>query len=266
MKPSRILTSPLRGLPDFIIVGAQKSGTTSLYHYLRQHPQMLPAFKKEINYFDTKYGRSPYWYRAFFPMKKQLDKGFITGEASPCYLLDPQAAVRMSRLVPEAKLIVLLRDPVFRTVSSYYHSVRKGRESLPLKEALERESGEVDEILAKTSAGGGLTRAESKKLRRKAYTRRSRYAEQLAVYFQYFPREQFFVESAEALFSSPVSVIGDVCEFLGIDRQFVPEDLTPKNVNSYSGIPEETIAELSAYFRPMNEQLFEMVGKRFDWI
>ncbi|HEX9782521.1 MAG TPA: hypothetical protein VGA56_07280, partial [Opitutaceae bacterium] len=104
-------------MPDFIILGAQKAGTTSLYAYLLEHPQVLPARKKEVHYFDLRYERGERWYRSHFPSQRamqargrSLGNRVITGEATPYYLFYPRAPERVASVVPNAKFIVLLRD------------------------------------------------------------------------------------------------------------------------------------------------------------
>lgn len=141
----RRASSRYRKLPDFLIIGAQKSGTSSLFHYLGQHPALRPAFRKEVHYFDGGLKNGESWYRSHFcldsPGGHQAVKAF---EASPLYLFHPLAARRIHDRIPGMKLVVVLRNPVERAISQYFHSRRHGRESLPLMEALQQE----DERLA----------------------------------------------------------------------------------------------------------------------
>ncbi len=122
----RRLTSGSRRLPDFIILGAQRAGTSSLYYYLSQHPQILPAVRKELHFFDDHYRRGLGWYRSQFPTRGA--RGTITGEATPYYLSHPHAPARIQRLLPQARLIVLLRNPVERAISHYFFEVSHQRE------------------------------------------------------------------------------------------------------------------------------------------
>ena len=114
-------TSPLRLLPDFLILGAQRCGTTSLYNYLAQHPSVGPlVLEKGAHYFSTNYDKSLAWYRSHFPMKwraaaeRRHGRPFVTGEGSPYYLFHPLAAQRVAKTLPHVKLLVMLRDPVER--------------------------------------------------------------------------------------------------------------------------------------------------------
>src|SRR5579885_2674785 len=137
----RTITSSIRLLPDFIIIGTQRGGTTSLYAYLGQHPQIAPAVIKEVHFFDNNYERGVGWYRTQFPflIEKSIAKNigqqnFITGEASPYYLFHPHVPERAAKVVPGAKLIVLLRNPIDRAYSHYYHEVELGHEKLSFEQ------------------------------------------------------------------------------------------------------------------------------------
>ena len=142
---ARVLTAPARALPDFVILGAQKAGTTSLYAYLCAHPDVRAAARKEVHYFDLNYARGATWYRSMFPLAAGLarerrgGRRVLVGEASPYYLFYPLAAERAGAVVPSAQLIVLLRDPVERAWSHYRHEVKAGREPLEFEAALAAE-------------------------------------------------------------------------------------------------------------------------------
>ena len=133
-------------MPDFLIIGTQRGGTTSLYNYLLARPQIAAATRKEVHFFDNNFHRGIPWYRAHFPSLIQGDMAetirgqrFITGEASPYYLFHPHAPARAALVVPKAKLIVLLRNPVDRAYSHYCRMVKKGRETLSFEDALAQE-------------------------------------------------------------------------------------------------------------------------------
>ena len=134
---ARRLTSRLRILPTFLVVGAQKSGTTSLFDYIAGHPNFGEPTRKEIRFFLPKFGGDVAWYRAHFPLKVEQMyreargcKPYITGEATPQYMLKPSAAKLANAVVPKAKLIAVLRNPVDRCFSGYHHSRRNHREAV----------------------------------------------------------------------------------------------------------------------------------------
>src|SRR5215470_750369 len=131
---ARRATASARALPDFLIIGAQKAGTTSLYAYLTAHRDVRPAGRKEVHYFDLGFTAGAElgegWYRSMFPLRARLaldgrrtGRPVRTGEASPYYLFHPAAPQRAAALVPEARLLVLVRDPVERAWSHYRHEV-----------------------------------------------------------------------------------------------------------------------------------------------
>ena len=141
----RLLTSPFRVLPDFVIIGAHKSGTTSLYDFITQHPSIESASEKEPCYFSTKYKFGSLWYRSNFPteLSKYLlakkDGKFYTGEATTSYLFHPSSAYRMKKMLPNIKLIVILRNPVDRAYSNYNYSVKYNKETLSFMKGIELE-------------------------------------------------------------------------------------------------------------------------------
>ena len=128
-------------LPDFVIIGAQRSGTGRLYGLLTRHPDVERASVKEVHYFDRpdNFRRGIEWYRRRFPARRRGSQRHITGEATPSYLVDPPVPERIAEAVPEVRLIVLLRDPVARAYSHFHMAYRKGNETRSFEEAVEEE-------------------------------------------------------------------------------------------------------------------------------
>lgn len=249
-----------------MILGAQKCGTTSLYDYLVQHPQVLPAWEKEIHYFDLNYARGERWYRSHFPTAAALagtSGRCVTGEATPYYFFHPHVPGRLRSLLPDARLIVLLRDPVDRTISHYRHEVRAGRETLSLSAALEAEEERIEPEYRRLMAEPGH---EATGYQNYSYRKRSVYADQLMAYLALFPREQILVLRSEDLFERPEPTLGRAFEHLRIEASFRPPDLRARNVNrqreEVSGAIRE---ELARYFAPHNRRLEELLGRSFGW-
>ncbi|RAQ39531.1 deacetylase sulfotransferase, partial [Arthrospira sp. O9.13F] len=138
--------------PHFIIIGTQKGGTNSLYQYLCQHPQIIPAASKEIHYFTLNYHQPPQWYQSQFPRLPHPQQ--LTGEGSPYYLYHPAVPQRLHQYSPQVKLIVLLRNPVDRAISHYYWEVKLGCEPLSLEKAIAAEAGRLKGEQEKLSANG----------------------------------------------------------------------------------------------------------------
>lgn len=258
----RQLTGPLRGLPTLLILGAQRSGSTSLFNYLVQHPDVLAPFAKEIHYFDLHYQEGLRWYRGRFPYAHRLRVGALTLDASPYYLLHPLAPERAAALLPGAKLIALLRHPVERALSHYQHEVRGGREPLAFDVAIDREEERLRGEEARVQADPTYY---SHHLHRHSYLRRGVYVEQLRRWTRYFPRSQLLVLQSERLFRDPVATTATVHDFLGL-RPHRLSHYKPFLHGSYErALPAELRGKLNAFFEPHNRELFSWLGEEFDW-
>ena len=259
----RVPFSKLRALPNFIIIGAQKAGTTSLYHYLGSHPQITMSSKKEVHYFDLNFSKGENWYRTHFPFAKSLGKETIIGESSPYYLVHPHAPLRIHKLLPTIKLIVLLRNPVERAISHYFHEKKKGRESLPIMEAMaieeERISLEWKRMVENSSYHSATFRSRS-------YKRRGMYLSQLKRYFQYFSKEQLLIVDSEGFFENPKRVLKKIYRFLLVDSDFENVDLEPMNIGlKNSDVPSEARDYLKQYFYGPNQDLYDYLNMDFNW-
>jgi hypothetical protein len=257
------LTWKRRPLPDFIIIGAQKSGTSSLFAYLSQHPQLVPSFGKAVHFFDggrdagvDVHARGESWYRAQFPIAGR--QGARAFEASPLYMFHPLVPARIHRLLPRVKLIALLRDPTERAISHYFHERRKGREPLQIMRALAAEDERLAPILRSEDYGNPAFRSYS-------YKSRGHYAEQLARYLTCFPREQILVLSSERFFLQPSETLRSVFEFVGVDPGVTISDLRARNVGSRSDVEPDVRHYLDDHFLSPNMALYELIGAEFGW-
>jgi hypothetical protein len=258
----REATSSLRGLPSLLIIGAQRSGTTSLFNYLVQHPEVLPPLGKEIHYFDLHYGRGLSWYRGRFPYARRLRRGAITLDASPYYLIHPLAPERAARLLPGVKLVALLRNPVDRALSHYQHEVRDGRESLPFADAVDREA---ERLLGETERLSADPTYYSFNHHRYSYLLRGLYLQHLRRWVRQFPRSQLLILQSERLFRDPVGTTALVHDFLGL-RPHRLERYQPFLHATYErAMPAALRTRLVTYFEPHNRELFQWLGEEFDW-
>ncbi|UCC92585.1 MAG: sulfotransferase domain-containing protein [Thermoplasmata archaeon] len=257
---SRLASSGLRSLPAFVIIGGMKCGTTSIYKYLVQHPSVEKGFMEEVHYFDLNYHRGLSWYRAHFP-KKGKDSP-IAGDDSPYYLFHPLVPERVARDLPEAKLIVLLRNPVDRAFSHYNHELKRGRETLSFPEALEREDERLEGEVDRMEADGEYN---SHNHQRFSYTARGRYAEQLERWFSVIPRERFLIMQSEEMFRDPASALAITLDFLDLPPLESPS-FPVHNPGGYSSsIDPGTRSRLEEHFRPLNQELYRLLGRSFDW-
>ena len=263
-----LLTSSLRVLPDFIIIGAQRSGSTSLYNYLIEHPHIHPGLMKEVHFFDNNYHKGVNWYRSFFPLSahiRYLDRThrrrFLTGEATPYYLYYPHAPRRIHATCPDVKLIVLLRNPVERAYSHYHHEVRLGVEDLPFAEAIEREKSDVPREVAKILKDENYRSFSHQNY---SYLSRGIYIEQLEAWKEYFLREKMLILKSEDFFSNPDLVLDRTYEFLGVSKQ-TSTDFQIHNSLPYRNIEPEIYESLTDYFEPYNHRLYQFLDMDLDW-
>lgn len=247
-----------RVLPTAVILGAQKCGTTSLHGYLVQHSGVIPPLRKEVHYFDLNYPRGEAWYRAHFG---RADEAGLNLDASPYYLFHPAVPARLHALLPDAKLIVLLRDPVRRAYSHYWHERAKGREKLEFEEAIAAEPARVEAADAQL-ADGSLDRSADHQ--HFSYLARGRYAEQLERWFALYRRERFHVVRFEDLVMEPLARLNDVLAFLGLPAAS-RVDLEPRNTRRYPPMSEAMAARLRDYFAPHNRRLEVLLGRDLGW-
>ncbi len=205
----------LRGqsnLPDFLLLGAQKAGPTSLYNYICRSPEVFPSLRKEVHYFSKYRLPNLSWYETFFPTNPGNEVGgFATGEATPFYLFHPDAPRRIADSGIAPKFIVILRCPVDRAWSHYRHEKRKNREPLPFEQALLAEPERL-----RGTTGRVLDRAHQEALQRHSYLARGQYMSQINRFLRYFDERDFLFLSLDHLRSDPATVVARSCEFLGV--------------------------------------------------
>ena len=251
----------IRPLPDFIIIGAMKSGTTSLFTYLQQHPQLFPSSIKETKFFinPDRFAKGQAWYRAHFPLTRQISIGAKTYEASPGYIFNPLAPKRIFELIPKVKIIAVLRNPTERAISHYFHEKRKGRESLPIDKALQEEEKRLEQAIKTKDYF-------SEAYLHCSYKRRGIYKEQIEWYLNYFPSQKILIFSSNELFVEPGNCLKRIFDFVGVDREFEIKDLVPCNVASNKSKVDASVYEyLNNYFMQHNEELYELIGKNYTW-
>jgi hypothetical protein len=248
-------------LPDFIIIGAQRAGTTSLYNYVTQHPKVAPARVKEVHYFSVNYQLGRAWYEHHFPRTRGLRRR-ITGEASPYYIFHPHSPSRVRELCPDVKLIALLREPVARAFSHYRHEVGLGEEPLSFEQAVAREDQRIAPDVERL-ATDPLYEAHAH--RHYSYIARGRYVEQLRNWTTQFPLEQILVLRSEDLFEDPRSVYGQTVRFLDLPEHDLESYQRYNAAAEIEGMTPHLRQTLAEYFRPFNEQLYDFVGRDFGW-
>ena len=245
-----------RNPPKFMVIGAEKSGTTSLYHYLNQHPQFLPSIEKELDFFDIEYNRGIDWYLAHFPPLPEQYK-FITGEVSANYIYSPQAPQRVWDLFPELKLIVILRNPVARTISRYHMLLNQGSPKQPLEQAINQE---INNISAAIESG----EIPWQVLNRNRNVGNSLYIYHLKRWLKVFPREQLLVLKSEEFYQNPATTLEKIFAYLEVPNHQLP-NYQKYNAGSYGAISEEITNKLADFFAPHNQQLADYLEIDFNW-
>lgn len=263
-----IATASARMLPSFLVVGAQRAGTTSLFKALVQHPAVLPpVLHKGVHYFDTCFDRGVRWYQGHFPLtlvarlKERNGVLPITGESSPYYMFHPRAPERIASSLPEIKLIVLLRDPVERAYSAHTHELARGFETEPFEKAVELEpirlAGEAERISADPEY-------YSHHHQHSAYLARGRYVDQLERLESVVGGDRLSVVQSEEFFEDPVSVYHEVVDFLGLPR-WQPPRFDRHNARQRAQLPNDLRRRLEDHFEPYDERLAAWLGKTPGW-
>ncbi|WP_345762005.1 sulfotransferase domain-containing protein [Diaminobutyricibacter sp. McL0608] len=274
------LTASGRPDPEFLLIGTKRGGTTSLYYDILKQPQVIPLFPsarylpkandtKGIHFFDTNYQRGERWYRSNLPTRaarrraeNRLGKPVVVGEASPYYLFHPLAAERAAAMVPDAKLILLLRDPVMRTYSHWKERRRNNAEPLDFLDALDAEdsrlAGEQERMLAEP---GYYSYAHEQQ----SYATQSRYIIPLRRWVELFGIDNVLVIASEDYYADPGAAVEGVARYLGIDYSPLT---APEHRNAAAGEALDPAVQkmLSERFAPDTKELEELIGRKLPWV
>ena len=283
----RKITSRFRMLPSFLIIGGSRSGTTSLFAHLIEHPNIIPGSMKEVYFFQYFTNNKTSFYRSQFPIKR---KNLITCDSTSSYFVHPLIPARVHKLLPSAKLIVILRNPVERAYSEFHYTVALG---LELTENFE---DVIKSELKRIEIGNKKPELKIENTNYKHFTfshlRDGLYAQHLERWLKFFSKEQLLVLHTKDLYTNLDQTLSETFEFLNLPKyqienrieknkidkirplagheQNVYKNIDSKtrtlfNVQNYPEMKPETRKFLQDFFRPHNEKLFKMIGKRFDW-
>lgn len=250
-----------RQLPGLVIVGAQKAGTTQLFAGLVRHPQCFGGRAKELQYFSKSRDRPISWYRAQFPLARSVAKvGGLCMEATPAYLPSPPALRMMGRVLPDAKVVVLLRDPVARAFSHFQHYRTRHLDNREFAEAVREQ---IAQTPYQAVRGAALGPDAPEMLQ---YVHRGYYALQLEVLLDQYPRDRVLVVDSADLFDDTNAVCQQVFDFVGLKRHDVPPKKIQNRGYYRERVDAETAALLREHYRPHDELLTELIGRRFRWM
>jgi hypothetical protein len=238
--------------PDFIIIGAAKCGTSSLFKYLSEHPQILPPHKKELNFFTPEnFNKGINWYLSQFPAIAD-EPDFLTGEASPAYFNSPIAIENIPKLFPETKIILLLRNPVDRAISLYYHNVKCGYETRDINEVLQAEI-QQREKLSEENLQGQI-----------GHIFDGIYTNKVEKWMNVIAPEKFLIVQTEDLSSNSAKTVNQVFRFLGL-HQYQAADYFRYNAGNYYLVDKGIKKQLAEIFAPYNQRLEEFLERKFNW-
>lgn len=250
--------------PDFIIIGAQKAGTTGLFFTLSKHSLIVEGSKKEIHYFDNDdwYAKNElHTYHSFFPLPFSLPKGAKLFEATPIYIFHPEVAKRLHQYNPNLQLILILRNPADRAFSAWtmYHHHFNAKTGLyedlhdprTFTEAVEEELAVIEHS----------TYYEDKK----AYVKRGLYHYQVEEFLKYFPKEQILFLESKDLKKSFEQNLAKVQDFIGVPQEDLHIIQANKSKISDKELYTKDIQKLKEFYKPHNEKLFELIGQEYQW-
>jgi hypothetical protein len=212
-------------LPNFLIVGAQRSGTTSLHYYLTQHKDvLLPDTKKEVNFFTNQ----PFSKKSIDDYRQYFGHWCgerAVGEASPTYMFTSYVPKLIASQLPNVKILCILRDPVARSYSHYCYSLKRKLEWLPFNQAIAQEDQRVKKLWETTGRESWYY----------AYKYLSDYELHLKRFMEYFPRDQIFVTTFEKLVNTPDDALREICQFINVDENFQFQKITKDNIRTNFG-------------------------------
>jgi Sulfotransferase domain len=239
--------------PDFLIVGAMKAATSAIYDYLGSHPRVIRRYPKELHFFTLHFEQGLEWYLSQFSPVRQNKQGqpLLTGEASPTYLVDPNAPGGIHKLFPKVKVIASLRNPTDRAISHYYHQVKRVKnETRSIEEAFSEK--ELEKI---TTHRASAT---------KHYIQNGLYAQHLQNWFNVFPREQMLLLNYHALETHPDEFVKQIFMFLEL-QDFLPTNIEKIYANQYSQPPLEVKQRLDDFFKLHNQELEKLLDVELLW-
>tara|TARA_B100000953_G_scaffold99107_1_gene81383 strand:- start:1055 stop:2044 length:990 start_codon:yes stop_codon:yes gene_type:complete len=283
----RKITSRFRMLPSFLIIGGSRSGTTSLFAHLIEHPNIIPGSMKEVYFFQYFTNNKTSFYRSHFPIKR---KNLITCESTSNYFVHPLIPARVHKLLPSVKLIVVLRNPVERAYSEFQKKVNLGEQITEnFEDDIKSELKRIEIGNKKPELKIGNTNYDQFSF---SHLRHGLYAQHLEKWLKFFPKEQLLILHAKDLYDNLDNIIAETFEFLNLPKYQVEnriekskiDKIRPlgghehniyKNIDSktrtlfsvqnYPEMKSDTRKFLQDFFRPYNEKLFKMIGRRFDW-
>ena len=248
------LTNSIRVLPDFMLIGSTKSGTTSLYHYLDSHDELVAASKKYVGYFDVNYRLGLAWYRSWFQTKINKGKS-LSFDATPSYFQFSWSAKRIAETLPNVKLLLVLRNPTDMSYSKYQAACKKFNLKIPFSDLIEKELNDFNED----------SMMNLKNIRYNSYILPNIYVKLLKDWLKYFSLEQMLIFSTEELSRNPKQTLYKIFDFLNVAHQEIDTNYRKNSSGNYPPMEYDVRQRLDSFFKPYNEELFKLINQKFDW-
>ena len=268
----RKMTSRLRQLPDFIIIGAGRAGTTALYSYLIQHPLIAAALTDnnesvaDLHFFEYIISNNIQWYRSHFPIlfskSNKHKNSFITGEYTSTYMYHPDVPKRIFNLLPKIKLIVILRNPIDKAYSTYQQQFRFGEYTTSFEDTINAEFRRID--LNKDFPELNSNNYDFENLVAQNIIRHGVYADYLETWLKIFDRKQILILNSDDLKKSTKETLRRVFNFLNVSNYDI-KDTSQVNVGKYPTINKITRKKLIEFFKPHNQRLNKLLDTEFNW-
>ena len=261
------ITASLRILPDFLVIGVGRGGTTSCFHYLSQHPSIIGSAYDDIGFFDQNFHLGLNWYRSMFPtkfLKKKIVKEFgkcLTYDVTPSYIRKPWVARRIKELFPKIKLIALLRNPVDKAYSHYHLSLRSGVQKSSFEEIIEED---VKTFQKFENTNSMIDDEYFRNYIEKSLLGRGIYAQQLKIWFELFDPKQILILTSEELSTETNKTMNKIFQFLDLPDYEIP-DTAKRSTGNYTNMKMDTRKKLISFYSKYNQDLFKLLNQEFDW-
>jgi len=265
----RTVTNSNRLLPNFIIIGFQKCGTTTLFDNLIKSPNIGMSSKKEVHFFDFSYWRGISWYRAQFPLKitklnfeEKNKEPYLVVDASPLYIFHPQVPQRVKKVLPNAKLIVIMRNPVDMAYSHYQHYKRRNLEKMSFEEVIDDDERRFETIM-KRFQNDEIRDYNVKKIAF-PYISMAIYVKYIKNWLNVFPKNQFLFLQTEELNQNIEMEFRKIYDFIEIPS-FNFKYVGKSNVGNYQPMKSSTRERLLKFYKPFNQELENILETKFQW-
>ncbi len=255
------ITAAQRKLPDFLVIGGKRCGTTTLFEFLRQHQMIAEPVIDHMGFFDDNYSIGINYYKSFFPIKTEETAKKLDYDVTTSYLTSPFVAERVAKEIPNVKIIVLLRNPTSRAWSDYNASQKKDASEEEFQtyiddELQELEASDFEEKVSKNDYN--MSEPFSN------FIKKGLYSVYLKKWLKLFPRKNFLFISTESFSNDENKVFKQIFDFLGLSN-FEIHKLQRMSKGNYEKLNPKIKNKLDLFFAPHNDELFKLINEKYDW-